>query len=81
MLLFPTLNVAIPSGHVYRLGIFSAERYKHFTLFTVFIYAWPEVLMEGVSLPLGRGMTVYSSPPPYPAQGLGTVVVVVLDVF
>ena len=35
--------------------------------------------MEAVSLPLGRGMTVYSSPPPYPAQGLGTVVVVVVS--
>ena len=39
----------------------------------------PEVFLEAVPLPSGRGVTVYISPPPYLASaGLGNVVVVVV---
>ncbi|GJS56424.1 retrovirus-related pol polyprotein LINE-1 [Tanacetum coccineum] len=41
-----------------------------------------EVFLEAVPLSLGRGVTVYISPPPYLAlAGLGTVVVVVVEFF
>ncbi|GKA66774.1 hypothetical protein Tco_0766582 [Tanacetum coccineum] len=41
----------------------------------------PEVFLEAVPLPSGRGVTVYISPPPYlVSTGLGNVVVVVVVV-